>query len=38
MTTGKTIALTRQTFASKVMSQLFMSMLIIAFFQGVSVF
>ena len=40
MTTGKTIALTMQTFVSKVMSLLFnmLSRLIIAFFQGTSVF
>uniref|UniRef100_A0AC11EF55 Uncharacterized protein n=1 Tax=Ovis aries TaxID=9940 RepID=A0AC11EF55_SHEEP len=40
MTTGKTIALTRWTFVSKVMSLLFnmLSMLAIAFFQGASVF
>ena len=39
MTTGKTIALTRQTFVDKVMSLLFimLSMLVITF-QGVSVF
>ena len=40
MTTGKTIALTRWTFADKVMSLLFnmLSRLSILFFQGVSVF
>ena len=40
MTTGKTIALTRQTFASKVMSLLFnmLSGLVTDFFQGASVF
>ena len=40
MTTGKTIALTRQTFVDKVMSLLFnmLSRLVITFFQGVSVF
>ena len=40
MTTGKTTALTRQTFANKVMSLLFnmLSMLVITFLQGVSVF
>ena len=40
MTTGKTIALTRQTFASKVMSLLFnmSSGLVTDFFQGASVF
>ena len=40
MTTGKTIALTRQTFARKVMSLLFnmLSRFAIAFFQGASVF
>ena len=40
MTTGKTIALTRQTFVGKVMSLLFimLSRLVIAFFQGASVF
>ena len=40
MTTGKTIALTRRTFVSKVMSLLFnmLSRFIIAFFQGASVF
>ena len=40
MTTGKTIALTRQTLASKVMSLLLniLSRLVIIFFQGVSVF
>jgi len=40
MTTGKTIALTRQTFVSKVMSLLFnmLSRFVIAFFQGASVF
>ena len=39
MTTGKTIALTRWTFVSKVMSLLFnmLSRLVIAFFQGASV-
>ena len=38
MTTGKTIALTRQTFIGKVMSLLLnmLSRLVIAFFQGVS--
>ena len=38
MTTGKTIALTRQTFVSRVMSLLFnmLSRLVIAFLQGVS--
>ena len=40
MTTGKTIALTRQTFVGKVMSLLFnmLSRLVITFLQGVSVF
>ena len=40
MTTGKTIALTRQTFVGKVMSLLFnmLSTLVIISFQGVSVF
>ena len=40
MTTGKTIALTRQTFVGKVMSLLFniLSRLVILSFQGVSVF
>ena len=40
MTTGKTIALTRQTFVGKVMSLLFnmLSRLVKIFFQGVSVF
>ena len=40
MTTGKTIALTRQTFAGKIMSLLFnkLSRLVIAFFQGASIF
>ena len=40
MTTGKTIALTRWTFVSKVMSLLFNmpSRLVIVFFQGASVF
>ena len=40
MTTGKTIALTRQTFVGKVMSLLFSMLprLVIIFFQGVSVF
>ena len=40
MTTGKAIALTRQTFVSKVMSLLFimLSRLVIVFFQGASVF
>ena len=40
MTTGKTIALTRQTFVGKVMSLLFnmLSRLVIISFQGVSVF
>ena len=40
MTTGKTIALTRQTFVDKVMSLLFnmLSRLVITFFQGVSIF
>ena len=40
MTTGKTIALTRQTFVGKVMSLLFnmWSRLVIVFFQGASVF
>ena len=40
MTTGKTIALTRQTFVSKVMSLLFnmLSRLVIVFFEGVSIF
>ena len=40
MTTGKTIALTRQTFVGKVMSLLFnmVSRLVIAFFQGASIF
>ena len=40
ITTGKIIALTRQTFASKVMSLLFnmLSRLVIDFFQGASIF
>ena len=40
MTTGKTIALTRQTFVGKVMSLLFnmLSRLVITFLPGVSVF
>ena len=40
MTTGKTIALTRRAFVSKVMSLLFnmLSRLVILFFQGTSVF
>ena len=40
LTTGKTVALTRQTFVDKVMSLLFnmLSRLVILFFQGVSVF
>ena len=40
ITTGKTVALTRWTFVGKVMSLLFnmLSRLVIAFFQGVSVF
>ena len=40
MTNGKTIALTRQIFVGKVMPLLFnmLSMLVITFFQGVSVF
>ena len=40
MTTGKTIALTRQTVVSKVMSLLFniLSRFVIAFFQGASIF
>ena len=40
MTTGKTIALTRQTFVDKVRSLLFnmLSRLVITFLQGVSVF
>ena len=40
MTTGKTIALTRQTFVGKVMSLLFnmLSRLVILFFLGVSIF
>ena len=40
MTTGKTIALTRWTFVSKVMSLLFnmLSRLVIAFLQGASIF
>ena len=40
MTTGKTIALTRWTFIDKVMSLLFniLSSLVIAFFQGASIF
>ena len=40
MTTGKTLALTRQTFVGKVMSLLFnmLSRLLIDFFQGASVF
>ena len=40
MTTGKTIALTRQTFVDKVMSLLLnmLSRLVITFFQGVSLF
>ena len=39
MTTGKTIALTRQTFVGRVMSLLFnmLSRLVIAFLQGASV-
>ena len=39
-TTGKTVALTRRTFVGKVMSLLFnmLSRLVIAFFQGASVF
>ena len=39
-TTGKTIALTRRTFVGKVMSLLFnmLSRLVIAYFQGASVF
>ena len=37
MTTGKTIALTRQAFVGKAMSLLF-NMLVIAFFQGASIF
>ena len=40
MTTGKTMALTRQTFVGKAMSLLFnmLSRLVIAFFQGASIF
>ena len=40
MTTGKTIALTRQTFVGKIMSLLFnkLSRLVIAFFQEASIF
>ena len=40
MTTGKTIALTRWTFVGKIMSLLFnmLSMLILTFLQGVSIF
>ena len=40
MTTGKTIALTIETFVGNVMSLLFnmLSRLVIAFFQGASVF
>ena len=40
MTTGKTIALTRQTFVGKVLSLLFnmLSRLVITFFQEVSIF
>ena len=40
MTTGKTIAFTRQTFVGKVMSLLFnmLSRLVITFLQGASVF
>ena len=40
MTTGKTIALTRRTFVSKVMSLLFnmLSRLVMAFLQGASIF
>ena len=40
MTTGKTIALTRRTLVGKVMSLLFnmLSKLVIAFFQGASIF
>ena len=40
MTTGKTIALTRQTFVGKVMSLLsnMLSSLVILFFQGASIF
>ena len=40
MTTGKTVALTRQTFVGKVMSLLFnmLSRLVVLFFQGSSVF
>ena len=40
MTTGKTIALTRQTFVGKVMFLLFnmLSRLVIVFFQGASIF
>ena len=40
MTTGKTVALTRQTFVGKVMSLLFnmLSRLVTVFFQGASVF
>ena len=40
MTTGKTIALARQTFVGKVMSLLFnmLSRLVITFFQGASIF
>ena len=40
MTTGKTIALTRQTFVGKITSLLFniLSRLVISFFQGASIF
>ena len=40
MTTGKTIALTRQTFVGKIMSLLFnmLSSLVIAFLEGTSIF
>ena len=40
MTTGKTIALTRQTFVSKIMSLIFnmLSKLVISFFQGATIF
>ena len=40
MTTGKNIALTRRTFVGKVMSLIFnmLSKLVIAFFQGASIF
>ena len=40
MTTEKTIALSRQTFVGKVMSQLFnmLSRFVIVFFQGANIF